>query len=71
VYPVVLVGYILARCLVLPDHFKLRGDMDRRMADTYDQGSITHADIEAVAHEIEMLCGQNTAANVLQLRRTN
>jgi hypothetical protein len=55
----------------LPDHFKLRGDMDRRMADTYDQGSITHADIEAVAHEIEMLCGQNTAANVLQLRRTN
>jgi hypothetical protein len=22
VYPVVLVGYILARCLVLPDHFR-------------------------------------------------
>lgn len=47
---------------------QLRGDVGQKIADLYDQGSITHGDLDAVAKQIDILCGRNPDAQVVPLR---
>lgn len=47
---------------------QLRGDVGEKIADLYDQGSITHGDLDAVATQIDILCGRNPDAQVVPLR---
>lgn len=47
---------------------EMRGKVGRGMVGLYNQGTLTHADFEALAHQIMMLCGRKPDAEVLPLR---
>lgn len=58
-----------ARRLRLPSYIidQLRGDVEKGVQDIYDQGSMSHADANAIAKQIEVECGAVPASNVVQM----
>ncbi len=58
-----------ARRLRLPSYIidQLRGDVEKGVQDIYDQGSMSHADANAIAKQIEVECGAVPASNIVQI----
>lgn len=58
-----------ARRLRLPSYIidQLRGDMEKGVQDLYDQGSMSHKDVNAIAKQIEVECGAVPSSNVVQI----
>ncbi|KUP92700.1 tyrosine-type recombinase/integrase [Tritonibacter horizontis] len=58
-----------ARRLRLPSYIidQLRGDVEKGVQDIYDQGSMSHADANAIAKQIEVECGAVPSSNVVQI----
>lgn len=58
-----------ARRIGLPSYLidQLRGDVEKGVQGVYDQGSMDHSHINAVAQQIEVECGLLPECNVVQL----
>ncbi len=58
-----------ARRLRLPAYIidQLRGDVEKGVQGIYDQGSMSHQDVNSIAQQIEVECGSVPVSNIVQM----